>query len=148
MSKCESTVKSGNLKNIAPEAQKLINPGLAEPKLAVHISNPEVIEHVVQIKYGDQQIQQEKTFTTQDGIVHKIQENSVKPLVGELKTEIEVRNRVEEKFIDLKNGTELQRDRNLKTFGIESNVTNSTAMSKTVNSSAIENGSPSFLKEK
>jgi len=136
--KCQSIVKSGNLNNIAPESTKLINPNLAEPKLAINMITPNVVDHKIKVKYGEQHVNEVKSFTTNDGSIHTIQENSVKPLIGEIHHEVVVNNRIETKYVSLTNGTELKKDGNLTTFGLDKLNNNTLASDFSGNSTSID----------
>ena len=105
----------------------MINPNIAEPKLAVNIINPDVVSQKITVKYGEQHVNSVNSFTTNDGSIHTVQESSVKPLIGELQKEIVLNNKVDTKYVSLTDGKELKKDENMKTFGIDiaSNNTNS-----------------------
>ena len=67
----------------------MINAHPAEPKLALNIAYPDVVDHSIKIKYGTQFTNEEKIFTNNDGSIHAIKESSAKPLVGEIHEEVE-----------------------------------------------------------
>ena len=97
----------------------MINPNIAEPKLAVNIINPDVVSQKITVKYGEQHVNSVNSFTTNDGSIHSVRESSVKPLIGELQKEIVLNNKVDTKYVSLTDGKELRKDENMKTFGID-----------------------------
>lgn len=116
----------------------MINPNIAEPKLAVNIINPDVVSQKITVKYGEQHINSVNSFMTNDGSIHTVQESSVKPMIGELQKEIVLNNKVDTKYVSLTDGKELKKEENMKTFGID-------ILSNSTNSSNKENA---FLKAK
>lgn len=126
---CQNLVKAGHLSNLDPNATHIINATLAVPKLEISISNPDVIEHTVKIKYGVQKINENLTMTDAKGAVHVIKQSTVRPLVGELHEEVPVRNHIEKKYINLVNGTEINQTDTVKFFGKDTLKNKSTTTS-------------------
>ena len=124
-------VKSGHLSNLDPEATHIINATLATPKLELSISNPDVIDHTLKIKYGVQKINENLTLTDAKGAIHVIKQSKVKPLVGELHQEVAIRNHIEKKYIDLINGTEINITSSVGLFGLNPLPNNSNASNST-----------------
>ena len=114
----------------------MINPHLAEPKLALNIANPDVVDHSIKIKYGTQFTNEENIFTNKDGSIHTIKESSAKPLGGEIHEEVIIKNKLDTIYISLTNGTEIQKDHSLKAFGIDSLKNETKLDSKTTNNNS------------